>query len=41
MFYPPMEKALVLILNALKEGMTPIYLHLSHPTRTNENPIKI
>jgi hypothetical protein len=41
MLQPPVEEALVLILNAFKERMAPIYLHLAPPTRTNENPTKI
>jgi hypothetical protein len=36
-----MEEALVLILNVLKEGVAPICLHLTPPTRMNENPTKI
>jgi hypothetical protein len=32
------EEALMLILNALEKRRTPNYLHLSPPTKKNENP---
>jgi hypothetical protein len=36
-----MEETFVLILNALREGVAPICLHLPPPTRMSENPTKI